>query len=121
MSVDWLRIPVIPIVADMRVTTGEDLCACANHVFRPCELLAVKNKSLPVFIKPRLAVSALFHKSLDAILLTLNLIGVVVDDTIVSFLNIILIFVDFPVVVIDTLLEILDVVCEPHNLHSESF
>ena len=113
-------IPVFPIVAEMRFATGENVCTSANHVFRPGELLAVKNKGLPVFIESSLAISAFFLQSLSTILLVFNLGIVVIDDSVISmFLTVV--FLDLPVVILNAHFEVLYVVSESYNLLSESF
>ena len=87
----------------MRIATGKNVCTGANHVWSPSELLTVKNKSLPVFVKFLFVSSALCHKSLDAILLFFNLlVAVMVVVVILGYVTVV--GLDFPGVMLDALL-----------------
>ena len=113
--------PVLPIVAETGFPTGEDVCTCANHVFCKCELLAVKNKGLPVFIESVLAPSALLLDSFQAILLVFNFLVIIIDLALVHFVGIFVVLLDVPVVVLNAHFKVLHIVCKPDDLLSERF
>jgi len=83
-SVSVSRCPVFPIVAKLCVAAGENVCARSDHVLREGKLLAVENKSLPVFVEIAFAASASPLERLGAVLLCLDLFVVGADFIVVA-------------------------------------
>merc|ERR1712151_721773 len=83
----------VSLVMKFRCIAGKDVSTSADHVLGPCELLAVEDEEVSVFVEVLLASKASFLESFDSSALAFDLI--------VVFLDFMIVVMDIVVVVIN--------------------